>query len=175
MKKIIGAFLVLLVAIGVLYLIKHPTVLRFSSQFHPPHSFLVQRVYTTDSYEITYPAGWYIYQFPSNKACSIVSDIPNPQNIPLLISPQSHSLFLLCTVNGPLPASFAYTSGTQQNQTIHAVALNGYSAIAGQEITTFGVGDVVFIANPKGSHVEIRRELGEQKLFYQVIHSLRFR
>ncbi len=130
------------------------------------------KTYTTDASSVQYPSSWYVYQ--SSPSCALLSDISNPQDIPAKISPTSHQLVSICDSTLAMPQSFPYTNGSSTNTTIKPFTISGYTGIRGNESSTIGLSDVVYLDNPGWGHVEIMLEAGDETTFNQILSTYKF-
>lgn len=122
-------------------------------------------------FSIKYPT---LLHVSSKDTCTYISDIEEPLDIPSKTSPGNHTVISICTYNQTMPTSFPYTNGSAANHTIRQYSANDLSGIQGQTTSTLGTENVVFIKNPQGGYVDIRRMLGDQNLFQEILSTFKF-
>lgn len=115
------------------------------------------KTYSNAAYIFKYPASWYVNQYlgSSNFAYSVeVSDVQDSITTIKGMS-DTHTRIDISIKANPLPASFPYTNGSSTNSTIRSFSVNGLTGIRGMQTGEVGLTDTVYLANPKGGHVEI--------------------
>ncbi len=128
-------------------------------------------------YSFEYPSNFFVYDYKDVNNSVAISDIPNPQEIPQKVSEDKHTIVQVSFYRGEIPKCFNYTNGGTSctNSTIKPyTSSQGYSGIRGNQTSTLGLNDVVYLKKDSTSYSEIIYELGDKKLFDQILSTFKF-
>jgi len=126
------------------------------------------------NYSIEYPPDWYAYEYNDANSSVNISDVSNPEDIPQSVSPQGHTSILLSAYQGAMPTTFPYTNGSGTNSTIKQFSINSYTGIRGEQTSTLGLGEAVYLNNPKGGYVELVKQIDNNQMFDQILSTFKF-
>lgn len=161
---------------------KHIVSRKMVSVPTPIEKDMALQTYASSVYTIHYPRSWFVYVFPSDhipqsQSCMLLSDIPNPQDIPNKIPSLHHQMIQICSHGETMPTIFPYTNGSVKNNTITPLSLNGYTGIRGNDAATIGLDleDIVFLKNPKGGYVSLIKSQADLAIFSSLLSSFRFK
>ena len=118
------------------------------------------KVYTNTTLGVTlkYPPNWFVNDGQAIDTCSKFSDSSD------FAPPYSHTIFSLCTYSGPI----------QSSDTNNQVTLNGYQGIRVSQTSNWGVGQRVYLPNPKGGSIEFGLLMGDTSIYDLILSTFRF-
>lgn len=118
------------------------------------------KLYTNTTLGVTlkYPPNWFENDEQEIKKCVMFSDSSS------FAPPHSHTVISLCTYSDPIPSS------DNNNQ----ITLNGYQGIRVNQTSNWGIGQKVFLSNPKGGSVEFGLLLGDASIYDLILSTFRF-
>lgn len=136
------------------------------------------KTFSGSNYTIKYPPDWSIYQFPvldaNGGVCVDLSDLKNPQDVPVKIDSNGHKIITACSYQGDMPTSFPYTNGIGGNNTISEYSVNGFSGIRGQSTSAIGIVDNVFLKKPNGGYIVLQNQIGDSTTFNNALSTFEF-
>ena len=133
------------------------------------------KTYTSknNTYSIGYPGNWFIYEYNDANSCINVSDIEDSKYIGQTTS-KEHTIINLCEFTGVMPTSFPYSMASVDNSTVKPYSINSYTGIRGDEVSPLGLGEAVYLNNPKGGYVVFTKEMDGSKMFDQILDTFKF-
>jgi hypothetical protein len=163
-------------------LVFHPSKPKMAAQTQSADtSTSAWKTYTNAIFSFKYPSNWYVNKYQdSDVAYSLqISDIPNSYTAIQGMN-DIHTRIDIYMSIGPVPTSFPYTNGSSANATIRPISINSLKGIRGQESSTAGIEDVVYLENPKGGFVSFhlippaKNAAVSKQIFDQFLSTFRF-
>jgi hypothetical protein len=137
------------------------------------------KIYTGEKFSFKYPSNLNIYVSAHGGSPNVViplvaiTDLYNPENEPSDFTAAGHTIINFTYIQGIMPISFPYTNGSSSNNTVQPYTTNGISGIRGQETSTVGLVDTVYLQN-SNEYVVIQKEAGEADVFDEVLSTFKF-
>jgi hypothetical protein len=160
-----------------------------SSQLTPtpaPDMTADWKTYISDDnkFSIKYPSNWYLNKTNMCPlSCIDISDVSNSLDMSFYTSHKGHTSVAVNENNGVMLTNFPYLQTVQNdlqkisnpNPTIKKFSINSYTGIRGETSDpSMGIGEAVYLSNPKGGWVSIIKFVDDNRIFDQILSTFRF-
>lgn len=136
------------------------------------------KTYASKYFSFEYPQDWYVNQYDSPQSIQL-SDLDDSIT-KIQGGSKDFTRIDIAYSKSPMPSSFPFTNGSSNNPTIKAFSINNYTGIKGQQSSTAGLVEVVYLQNNVVGYVSLMLipPLNDDRkaltIFNQVLQTFKF-